>query len=101
MIMQGRQDLKVHYFQLSQILKDVELQARSTERALRSPIRRLGLRKTYEDAGKLTPVTELGIWKYEVKSVLASLERSQADVKKLVAELKKLQENGARTQDNL
>ena len=63
-----RQDLKVHQFTLSNLVKDVALLASSTKSNLRRSIRKLDLRAKYEGTDKLTPEMDVKIWKYEIKS---------------------------------
>jgi hypothetical protein len=74
-----RQDLKVHQFTLSNLIKDVSLLASSTKSNLKRSIRKLNLRAKYEqDDGKvLTAVMDTKIWKYEIKSQIADLTKSQ------------------------
>ena len=68
-----RQDLKVHHFDLANIIKDVELLAQSTKDNIGRSVRKLNLRKKYDDKGKLTPSFDAKIWKYEVKNQVSDL----------------------------
>lgn len=59
-----RQDLKIHYFDLQNTIKDVELIAQTTKDGLRKSVRKLDLRKRYSDDGRLSANTDEKIWKY-------------------------------------
>jgi hypothetical protein len=54
----------------------VELLASSTKNNLRRSIRKLDLRIKYVAGDRLTPATDMKIWKYEVKSLHADLSLS-------------------------
>jgi N-methylhydantoinase B/oxoprolinase/acetone carboxylase alpha subunit len=92
-----RQDLKIHHFELSNITKNVELLASSTKQNLRRSIRKLQLREKYENSDRLTPETDVKIWKYEIKSQIYDLTYSMEKCSNIVKELEKLQEDCART----
>jgi len=96
-----RQDLKIHHFDLMNTIKDVELIAQSTHDGLHRSIKKLELRKKFDDSGKLTPKTDIKIWKYEVKYLVQNLTNSQAKCLAVIKILKKLQADCARTQDNI
>lgn len=96
-----RQDLKIHHFDLSNAIKDVELLAKSTKSNLRRSVRKLDLRKKYLEGDKLKPNTDAKIWKYEIKSQVADLTVSLEEVNKIVKVLEKLQVNCVKTADDL
>ena len=64
-------------------------------------MRKLDLRKRYEDAGKLTANTDEKIWKYEIKYQLSDLTSSQQKCHEVIRILMKLQKDCARTQDDI
>jgi len=96
-----RQDLKIHHFDLMNTIKDVELLATSTKDNLRRSIRKLDLRKKYQDGSGLKANTDAKIWKYEIKTQLSDLVNSQEKCNKIIVILKKLQKDCAKTQDNI
>lgn len=96
-----RQDLKIHHFELSNAIKDVELLADTTKNNLRRSIRKLNLRKKYLTEDRLKPNTDAKIWKYEVKSQIADLTVSYDRCTAIVGVLDKLQKDCARTSDDL
>jgi hypothetical protein len=96
-----RQDLKIHHFELMNTIKDVELLAQSTKDNLRRSFRKLDLRKKYIEGDGLSPNTDEKIWKYEVKSQIADLTNSMERCNEIVAVLKRLQKDCAKTQDNI
>jgi len=72
-VVQLRQDLKIHHFDLANSIKDVELLATTTKDNLRRSIKKLALRKRYLEGDRLKPSTDAKIWKYEVKYQSADL----------------------------
>jgi hypothetical protein len=96
-----RQDLKIHHFDLSNQIKDVELLATTTKSNLRRSIRKLDLRKRYLGSDKLKPTTDAKIWKFEVKYQNSDLKTSMEKCNAIVAILEKLQKDCAKTSDNL
>lgn len=96
-----RQDLKIHHFDLSNAIKDVELLATTTKDNLRRSIRKLDLRKKYLDGDRLKPNTDAKIWKYECKSQVADLGMSLDKCNAIVVILEKLQKDCAKTSDDL
>jgi len=63
-----RQDLKIHHFTLTNMIKDVEMLASNTKDNLRRSIRKMDLRKKKLNDGVLTPTFDRKIWKYEAKA---------------------------------
>lgn len=98
-----RQDLKIHHFDLGNAIKDVELLAQTTKDNLNRSIKKLNLRKKYEEKGTLAskPNTEIKIWKYEIKYQSQDLATSLEKCNLIVKVLEDLQKNCARTSDNL
>ena len=70
-----RQDLKVHHFDLSNAIKDVELTAQSTRDNMSRTIRKMKLRARYVKAKKLKDSTDAKIWKYAFRYMKSDLER--------------------------
>lgn len=98
-----RQDLKVHHFDLGNAIKDVELLAQTTKDNLRRSVKKLELRKKYEENGKIVakPNLDVKIWKYEIKYQTQDLEQSLEKCDAIVKVLEALQKNCARTSDDL
>lgn len=93
--------MKIHHFDLSNAIKDVELLADTTKNNLRRSIRKLQLRKKYLDEDRLKPLTDAKIWKYECKSQVADLTVSLEKCDALVTVLDKLQKDCVKTSDKL
>lgn len=93
--------MKIHHFDLSNTINDVELLAETTKLNLRRSVRKLGLRDKLKKKGSLSPTYDLKIWKYEIKSQIADLGVSLERCNEIVKVLKKIQEDCARTQDDL
>ena len=96
-----RQDLKIHHFDLANAIKDVELLATTTRDNLGRSMRKLNLRKRYEEKGRLKPSTDAKIWKYEIRYQEQDLTQSLEKCNGIVKVLEKLQKDCARTSDNL
>jgi hypothetical protein len=96
-----RQDLKVHTVDLRNTIQDVKLLATTTKENLGKSIRKLELREKYDGKGKLNANMDEKIWRYEIKYQVGQLEDSLAKCQTIIGILKKLQEDCARTQDDL
>lgn len=96
-----RQNLKLHHFDLSNQIKEVELLAQTTLDNIGRSVRKLNLRKKYELNGRMTPTFDVKIWKLEVRNQKNDLETQLAQCKKIIGILEALQKNCARTADDL
>jgi hypothetical protein len=76
-----KKELKLNYFELLYLNKQVELMASTTKSNLDQPIRKLNLRKKYLDDGRLRPETDQKIWNREVMYMKNSLtdQRTKLD----------------------
>jgi len=75
---------------LSSTIKDVELLAQYTKNNIRRSVRKLNLRKRYEGEGKLNPLMDVKIWKYEIKSQVSDLGISIEKCNEVIKKLKTL-----------
>lgn len=96
-----RFDLKRHHFDLLDVMKDVTNLARTTKDNLSRSVKKLKLRKKYEDKGKLKASDDVRIWEYEIKYQLSDLEKSLHGCGEIVKQLLKIQNDSARTHDNI
>jgi hypothetical protein len=100
-----RQDLKLHHFDLANIIQDISLLADTTARDAQKTIHTLGLRnKLQKKSGKTLksfPEKDLKVWSMAIKSQVQSLEASVAKADLIISVLSKLQKDVARAQDNL
>jgi hypothetical protein len=86
-----RQDLKIHHLNLANTVKEVELLATTTKNNISRSVKRLNLRKRYLGTpGKLTPLIDAKIWKYEVKYQESDLETQIEKCDLIVATLKNI-----------
>jgi phage host-nuclease inhibitor protein Gam len=98
-----RQDLKLHHFDLANIIQDISLLADTTANDAHKTIRTLGLRNKLLKKGSLraSPEKDLKIWSMAIKSQVQSLEASVAKADLIIKVLSKLQKDVAKAQDNL
>lgn len=96
-----RQDLKIHHYELSNLIKDVDNLAAGTYDSLEKSIRKLKLRQKYEIGSKLYPELDEKIWKYEIKYNVDQITVSQEKCLIIIEQLKELQIKCAKTQDNI
>lgn len=100
-ILKINQDRKIHQFDLSSTMTDIELMVSSTKNNIRRELRKLSLRKKYVVGDRLTPATDIKIWKYEVKSLHADLLTSTEKSSAILKILTKLKGDSARAKDDL
>jgi len=96
-----KRELKIHHFDLANLIKDVSEQARGTKINLERALSKLFLRDKYKNAGRMTPKVDAKIWTYEVKTLVADLEYSKAQLDPIIAAIGKLQIDCARTSESL
>jgi len=82
--------LKIHHLDLSNIIKDGELIASSTQTNLKRTQRVLVLRDKYKDAKQLDARKETMLWTLEIKRLIADIEYAGKHVAELVKVLKTL-----------
>jgi len=97
-----RMKLKIHHIDLANVIKDVELLASSTKSGLNRGKRKLELRARKFPEGKAyNPSWDKKLWRYEIKTQIADLDRSLDKCELIKIVLKHLQEDCIRTADNL
>jgi len=79
--------LKVHHFDLSNIIQDVSLLADSSSLDANRALRKLSIRAKFQKAGKLNPMKDLRIYLHftrgQVESLTNSLEKLNAILENL------------------
>jgi len=93
--------LKVHNFDLANLIHDVSLLAETTKVNAKRTIRKLSLRGKMIAGARLSPSKDAKIWKYAIKAQINDLANSLAKCDETLVKLDVLQKNCARTQDDL
>jgi hypothetical protein len=96
-----KKELKLNYFELLYLNKQVELMASTTKSNLDQPIRKLNLRKKYLDDGRLRPETDQKIWNREVMYMKNSLTDQRTKLDGIVQHLRELQAKCAKVHETL
>jgi hypothetical protein len=86
------------------LIKDVDNLALETHDSFDKTVRKLNLRKDYKEGKKgkpLTPELDEKIWSYEIKYNIDQITVSQTKCLDIIEQLKVLQIDCAKTQDNI
>jgi len=94
-----KRELKLHHFDLANLIKDVNVHASGTHDNLDRVKRKLFLRQKY--AARLTPRQDVKIWQYETKTLIADLKYSSDALGPIIQAIDKLQKDCVRSSDNL
>lgn len=93
--------MKIHFFNIAGLIKDVELLGQSTIDNLDKIQRRVNVREKWKTQGKLTYKRLGNVWKNEMKYLISSLERSLDRLNNIIGKLKTLEENCLRSKEKI
>lgn len=71
-----KRELKQHHFDLSGLIKDVDVHATSTHDNLERVKRKLFLRQKYAGTNRWSPKADMKVWQYEVATLIDDLQFS-------------------------
>lgn len=86
----------MHHFDLLECIKEVELLAKSTKSNIKKSVRKLNIRKKYED-GDIPASIDEAVWQYQVKYQISSLKNSMTRCGEITKILLKLQKDCSKT----
>ena len=96
-----RQDVKVHMFDLQNVINSIRELAVMIEDHVNECIGQLDLRKEYSDGGSLGPNQDLELWKEIIDIIHDDLEDSIVKCDDIVQVLERLQRDCVKTEDDM